>query len=48
MFLATTEHGLVSTTLSAFIAMLAFASVIGVLSKFVKIPYTIHGLIAVH
>ena len=44
--LATTEHGLVSTTLSAFIAMLAFASVIGVLSKFVKIPYTIALVIA--
>ena len=44
--IATVEHGLVSSTLSTFIALLAFTSVIGVLSKFVKLPYTIALVLA--
>ncbi|MBC8203224.1 MAG: sodium:proton antiporter [Planctomycetes bacterium] len=42
MMLATAEHhGVVSTTLTTFISLLAFATVIGVFAKFIKVPYTI-------
>ncbi len=45
--LATAEHhGVVSTTLTTFISLLAFATVIGVFAKFVKIPYTIALVLA--
>ncbi len=47
MILASTEHhGLVSTTLTTFISLLAFATVIGVFSKFIKVPYTIALVLA--
>ena len=42
MILATAEHhGVVSTTLTTFISLLTFATVIGVFAKFIKVPYTI-------
>jgi CPA1 family monovalent cation:H+ antiporter len=47
MMLAITEaHGLVSTTLTTFVSLLAFATVVGVLAKFVKVPYTIALVLA--
>ena len=45
--LATAEHhGVVSTTLTTFISLLAFATVIGVFAKFIKVPYTIALVLA--
>ncbi len=45
--LATAEHhGVVSTTLTTFISLLAFATVVGVFAKFVKVPYTIALVLA--
>ena len=39
MILASVEHhGVVSTTLTTFISLLAFATVVGVCAKFVKVP----------
>ena len=47
MILASAEHhGVVSTTLTTFISLLAFAAVIGVLAKFIKVPYTIALVLA--
>ena len=47
MMLATAEHhSVVSTTLTTFISLLAFATVVGVLAKFVKVPYTIALVVA--
>tara|TARA_B100000959_G_scaffold231727_1_gene248342 strand:- start:118 stop:1365 length:1248 start_codon:yes stop_codon:yes gene_type:complete len=47
MMLATAEHhGVVSTTLTTFISLLAFATVVGVFAKFVKVPYTIALVLA--
>ncbi len=45
--LATAEHhGVVSTTLTTFISLLAFATIVGVFAKFVKVPYTIALVLA--
>ena len=45
--LATAEHhGVVSSTLTTFISLLAFATVIGVFAKFVRVPYTIALVLA--
>ena len=45
--LATAEHhGVVSTTLTTFISLLAFATVVGVFAKFIKVPYTIALVLA--
>jgi CPA1 family monovalent cation:H+ antiporter len=47
MILATAQHhGVVSTTLTMFISLLAFATVVGVFAKFVKVPYTIALVLA--
>ncbi len=46
MLASIAEHGIVSSTLTIFISLLAFAAVIGVLSKFVKVPYTIALVLA--
>jgi CPA1 family monovalent cation:H+ antiporter len=47
MILATAQHhGIVSTTLTMFISLLAFATVVGVFAKFVKVPYTIALVLA--
>ncbi|MDP6601566.1 MAG: sodium:proton antiporter [Phycisphaerales bacterium] len=46
MLASLAEHGIVSSTLTVFISLLAFAAVIGVLSKFVKVPYTIALVLA--
>ena len=47
MMLATTEaHGLVSTALTTFVSLLAFATVVGVCAKFIKVPYTIALVLA--
>ena len=47
MILASAEHhGVVSTTLTTFISLLAFATVVGVCAKFVKVPYTIALVLA--
>ena len=47
MILASVEHhGVVSTTLTTFISLLAFATVVGVFAKFVKVPYTIALVLA--
>ncbi|MGY8752800.1 MAG: cation:proton antiporter [Phycisphaerales bacterium] len=47
MILASAEHhGIVSTTLTTFVSLLAFATVVGVLAKFVKVPYTIALVLA--
>ena len=47
MILASVEHhGVVSTTLTTFISLLAFATVVGVCAKFVKVPYTIALVLA--
>jgi CPA1 family monovalent cation:H+ antiporter len=39
-------HGLVSDTVGMFVALLGFAATVGVLTKFVKIPYTIALVLA--
>ena len=45
--LATVEHhGVVSTTLTTFISLLAFATVVGVCAKLIKVPYTIALVLA--
>ncbi len=45
--LATVEHhGVVSTTLTTFISLLAFATVVGVFAKLVRVPYTIALVLA--
>ena len=45
--LATAEsHGLVSTALTTFVSLLAFATVVGVCAKFVRVPYTIALVLA--
>ncbi len=45
--LATAEHhGVVSTTLTTFVSLLAFATVVGVCAKFVRVPYTIALVLA--
>ena len=47
MILATVaDHGIVSTTLTTFVSLLAFATVVGVLAKFVRLPYTIALVLA--
>ena len=47
MILATAQHhGIVSTTLTTFISLLAFATVVGVCAKFIKVPYTIALVLA--
>ena len=47
MMLATAEsHGLVSTALTTFVSLLAFATVVGVCAKFVRVPYTIALVLA--
>ena len=46
MLASVSQHGIVLTTLTTFISLLAFATVIGVLSKFVKLPYTIALVLA--
>jgi monovalent cation:H+ antiporter, CPA1 family len=47
MMLATVEHhGVVSTTLTTFVSLLAFATVVGVFAKLVKVPYTIALVLA--
>jgi CPA1 family monovalent cation:H+ antiporter len=47
MMLATVEHhGVVSTTLTTFISLLAFATVVGVFAKLVRVPYTIALVLA--
>lgn len=46
MLASVSQHGIVSTTITTFISLLAFATVIGVLSKFVKLPYTIALVLA--
>lgn len=47
LFLATAgEHGLVSDTVGLFVALLAFAVTVAVLTKFVRIPYTIALVLA--
>ena len=47
MILATAQHhGVVSTTLTMFISLLAFATIVGVFAKFVKVPYTIALVLA--
>ncbi len=46
MLASVSQHGIVSSTLTTFISLLAFATVIGVLSKFVKLPYTIALVLA--
>ncbi len=40
------EHGLVSGTVGMFVALLGFATTVGVLTKFVRIPYTIALVLA--
>ncbi len=40
------HHGVVSTTLTTFISLLAFATVVGVCAKFIKVPYTIALVLA--
>ncbi len=45
--LATVEHhGVVSTTLTTFVSLLAFATVVGVFAKLVRVPYTIALVLA--
>ena len=47
MILATADHyGVVSTALTTFISLLAFATVVGVFAKFVRVPYTIALVLA--
>jgi CPA1 family monovalent cation:H+ antiporter len=40
------EHGLVSDTVAVFVALLGFAATVGILTKFIKIPYTIALVVA--
>ncbi|MCZ6810586.1 MAG: cation:proton antiporter, partial [Planctomycetota bacterium] len=40
------EHGLVSNTVGLFVALLGFAATVGVLTKFIKIPYTVALVLA--
>jgi len=40
------HHGVVSTTLTTFISLLAFATVVGVCAKFIRVPYTIALVLA--
>jgi CPA1 family monovalent cation:H+ antiporter len=40
------EHGLVSDTVAMFVALLGFAATVGILTKFVRIPYTIALVLA--
>ena len=40
------EHGLVSNTVGLFVALLGFAVTVGVLTKFIKIPYTVALVLA--
>jgi CPA1 family monovalent cation:H+ antiporter len=40
------EHGLVSDTVASFVALLGFAATVGILTKFVRIPYTIALVVA--
>ena len=40
------QHGVVSTTVTTFISLLAFATVVGVCAKLVKVPYTIALVLA--
>jgi CPA1 family monovalent cation:H+ antiporter len=40
------EHGLVSDTVALFVALLGFAATVGILTKFVRIPYTIALVLA--
>ncbi len=46
MLASVEHHGVVSTTLTTFISLLAFATVVGVCAKFVKVPYTIALVLA--
>jgi CPA1 family monovalent cation:H+ antiporter len=47
MLLASTEHpGLVSETVTVFVALLGGAAVVGVLTKFIRLPYTIALVLA--
>ncbi|MCZ6850401.1 MAG: sodium:proton antiporter [Planctomycetota bacterium] len=40
------EHGLVSNTVGLFVALLGFAATVGILTKFIKIPYTVALVLA--
>ncbi|MHC4127824.1 MAG: cation:proton antiporter [Planctomycetota bacterium] len=40
------EHGLVSDTVAMFVALLGFAATVGILTKFVKVPYTVALVVA--
>jgi CPA1 family monovalent cation:H+ antiporter len=40
------EHGLVSDTVAIFVALLGFAATVGILTKFIKIPYTVALVVA--
>ena len=40
------HHGIVSETITQFVALLGGAAVVGVLTKFIKIPYTIALVLA--
>ena len=40
------EHGVVSGTVGMFVALMGFAAIIGVLTKFIRIPYTIALVLA--
>jgi CPA1 family monovalent cation:H+ antiporter len=40
------EHGLVSDTVATFVALLGFAATVGILTKFIKIPYTVALVVA--
>lgn len=46
MMFALAGHGLVSETVSVFIALLGFAATVAVMTKFVRIPYTIALVLA--
>ncbi len=47
LFIASTgHHGIVSETITHFVALLGGAAVVGVLTKFIKIPYTIALVLA--
>ena len=39
-------HGLVSDTLGLFVGLLSVAATIGILTKFVRIPYTVALVVA--
>ena len=38
---SSTDYGMVSSTLTTFVSLLAFAAVVGVIAKLIKLPYTI-------